>query len=306
MSARVVRGLRAVPHVAVSCVVMFLALMTAGCASTGATFGSGVGDAFPEHAPWIAGHGRAAGSGATGHLPVAYQAGATDEPFFDPPADGAIAALLADLDAALAALAVSTPLPALDAQTSGAERRIPPDVRFGCQTPSGLSTDDCAVDEDEALGRGPARMHLAVGRPSPEWSAVLAERMEVAGVDHVLVLTLEVGQWLPLQRGLRGTKHVELSMGHVVELPWLTSLETPVEVLQLTGAVVGPDGKAVRIGAAGLAVRRTRLGLSALGAQELFGEEDVETLRRSRREDLPGRPPVWQAALESLVADLLR
>lgn len=39
---------------------------------------------------------------------------------------------------------------------------------------------------------------------------------------------------------------MELGRAHAVALPWLTSLETPVAILQLTGARMGLDGRAVR------------------------------------------------------------
>jgi hypothetical protein len=75
-------------------------------------------------------------------------------------------------------------------------------------------------------------------------------------------------------------------------------------VLQLTGALIDPDGRATRIGAEGLYPRRTRLLVSAIGGQELLSDEDVERLRSERRDDLPGRPLVWQVALRNLVAQL--
>jgi len=75
-------------------------------------------------------------------------------------------------------------------------------------------------------------------------------------------------------------------------------------VVQLTGAVVGRDGKAVRIGAEGMMAKRTNIGLSALGAQMLVSNDDIEKLRSARREDLPGQPLVWQVALRTLVGQL--
>jgi hypothetical protein len=91
----------------------------------------------------------------------------------------------------------------------------------------------------------------------------------------------------------------------VAELPWLTSLETPVAVLQLTGALVGRDGRAIRIGAEGLIARRTGLRFSAVGAQELITDDDVHRLRAARRESMAGAPLVWQVGLRTLVASLL-
>ena len=60
----------------------------------------------------------------------------------------------------------------------------------------------------------------------------------------------------------------------------------------------------MRIGAEGLLARRTPFAVSALGAQALISDEDVEKVRTARRDDLPGKPLVWQEALKSLVAQL--
>ena len=80
-------------------------------------------------------------------------------------------------------------------------------------------------------------------------------------------IPLEVGQMLPRQTGLRGNKEVEPGTGHVASLPWLTSLETPVSILQLAGALVDLDGRAVRIGAEAFLAMRTPFLVSAMRAQ---------------------------------------
>lgn len=120
-----------------------------------------------------------------------------------------------------------------------------------------------------------------------------------------MVLTLEIGHDWTRQVNFKGDKVVDLGTGYTVRLPWLTSLETPVGVLQLTGAVVNRDGRVVRIGAEGLLARRTALMESSIGVQALIRDEDVEALRRARREDLPGQPLVWQAALQETLARLM-
>jgi len=149
-------------------------------------------------------------------------------------------------------------------------------------------------------------MKLTVGRPSAEWTAWMQEAMDANGVSQTLVLTLELGQYLPRQSGILGRKSVELGTGHEVPLPWLTSLETPVTVLQLTGALVGRDGRAIRIGAEGLVAKRTRLTVSSMRAQELLRDEEVAELRTLRRADLPGEPLAWQVAIRTLVEQLTR
>jgi hypothetical protein len=147
-------------------------------------------------------------------------------------------------------------------------------------------------------------LQLAVGRPSPEWVTSTAAALDAAQATRALVLTLEVAQHWPRQKNFRGDKQMELGTGYTVSLPWLTSLDKPISVLQLTGALVGRDGKAIRIGAEGLLARRTAFLLSAAGAQALVTDEDVEQVRTLRRTDLPGEPLVWQVALRSLVAQL--
>jgi hypothetical protein len=273
-------------------------LALSACATAGATLNSGVGDATLEHPPYYAGASVAADPGArVAHLPVAYQRGASQAPIFDPKAGAGtpVAAFVAELNAYLDSLAATTPLGVAPAGTA-------PDVRFGCDTDA---SGDCAErDPNTALGRAGTTMQLAVGRPSASWIAEAAAAMDRAGATSALVVTLEVGQYLPKQKGLRGSKEVELGTGYTASLPWLTSVETPVSVLQLTGARVGRDGKAIRIGAEGILARRTSLGISAIDGQALITEQDVERARTLRRDDLPGQPLAWRVAMRNLVEQL--
>lgn len=284
--------------------LLMIALLGA-CASTGATYRSGVGDAFLEDAPYYA--GTVATSARVGHLPVMFQRGASQPASFDPSsAPGSeLAGLVADMNAYLATLGVSASLIApSEATESFGVNASAPDVRFGCATEGNLPGGDCVARGDSALGRGRQTMHLAVGRPSAAWTARTSELMAGAGVAHTLVITLEVGQYLTKQSGWRGSKSVVLGTSHEESLPWLTSLETPVAVLQVTGALMDASGKAVRIGAEGIAAQPTRLLVSAVGAQELFGDEQVRKARVARRADLPGSPLAWQVALRDLVVQL--
>ena len=291
-------------------VALLVAISVSACASTGATLNSGVGDAHLEHPPYYAGAPRAAvaaDASRLGYLPIAFQSGASQSAIFDPSAapGSPTAALLAEMTEYLdSLLAGGMQSVRLAAPGAGGSSLVPPDVRFGCLTESGAPDDDCVADGNSALGRDRPQMRLAVGRPSPEWTARMRESMSVAGVERTLVITLEVGQLLPRQSGVLGQKSVELGTGNTASLPWLTSLETPVTVLQLTGALVDREGKAIRIGAEGFVAKRTRLSLSAIGAQELLRDEDVAQARTARRGDLPGQPLDWQVALRHLVAQL--
>ena len=287
------------------------ALLFAACATTGSTFRSGVGERYLEEPPYYAGASISAISRDTsriGHLPIAFQRGATQPASFDP-RDGsgsAIDELLEEMNAFLDSLGASARLVEGRRVSAVAHEATthPPDVRFGCLPEPDMPGEDCAIRGDSALGRGHQAMRLSVGRPSKEWITWMRGVTDATATRRVLVITLEVGQYLPEQRGFRGTKVVELGSGYTAKLPWLTALETPLSVLQLTGAVVDRDGRAVRIGAEGVFARRTRLLVSTVGAQERLSDEDVEAARTMRRDDLPGHPVAWRVALRELVTRL--
>jgi len=287
-------------HTVQRMIVVMAAALLAGCATTGATWRSGVGDTFLEHPPWYAGVGTARlaqDNRDIAHVTVMFQRGATQPAIFDPRADAPeLTGLLADVNRFLDSLGISTPI----GGRSPADA-VAPDVRFGCLPEGGVPGNDCAERGDSALGRGSQLMQLSVGRPSSSWVQWLNGRAGDAGPGTTLVVTLEIGQYLMRQEGLAGTKVLELGTNHRARLPWLTSLETPVTVLQLTAALVDRDGRALRIGAEGFHARRTRLAVSAIGAQELLTDEDVRAAREARRDDLPGTPLAWQVALRELV-----
>ena len=288
-------------------VILTAAVLLTGCATTGATLGSGVGDRMREHPPYSAGAAAPAGAPAgirIGRVPMMYQRGAAQPEIFDPRGDAGspMRALLDEMNAFLDSLGSVVRI--RNAMASNTSVMVPPDVRFGCATESGMPDDDCRARGDSALGRKGQTMSLSVGRPSREWTAWSGDAMRADSVARLLVITLEIGHYLPRQRGWTGSKEVELGTAHTVGLPWLTSLETPVSVLQFTGAVMDSTGRAQRIGAEGIYARRTRLLVSAIGAQELIGDEDIQRVREERRTDLPGQPLAWQVALIQLLEGL--
>ena len=279
--------------IARSTLALTAALVLGACASTGATYRSGVGDALLERPPYAAGMSQAevaARAPRIGHLPVVYQRGGSQDPMFDPALDSTTQTLLRDMTSYLDSLGGTVRM----AATTPAG--TPPDVSFDCAVPSEPLEDDCPAPEG-ARGRTPQPMRLAVGRPSPEWIEWAAGSMRDASVDAVLLLTLEVGRYPIRQTGLLGNKEVVLGSGHVERLPWLTSLDQSIMVVQITGAVVGRDGKALRIGAHGVLPRRTPLLASAVGLQRLISPADIAALAKD--------PVAWQKALSSLTAELL-
>ncbi|MBX3173961.1 MAG: hypothetical protein KF709_06080 [Gemmatimonadaceae bacterium] len=293
-------------------VALFFSSALTACATTGATFGSGVGDAMLSRAPFYAGASRTAALAAgvpVGALPIVFQPRDGSNEIFEPSAKPgtALAQLLVEMNTFLDSLRAANGAQPLRVIASGVSG-VAPDVRFGCFTEGDLPGADCVARGDSALGRvaNLQQAKLSVGRPSSEWVASAASAMDAAGVAHVLVIRLEIGQLWLRQQGIAGRKSVEIGSDNVVPVPWLTSLETPVSVLQLTGALVGRDGKAVRIGAEGILPKRTPLLASGMGAESLLSDADVQNARTLRREELPGAPLAWQEALVQLVQRLTR
>ena len=269
-------------------------MVLAACA--GSTMNSGVGDRYFEEPPFYAGQ-RVSPELRLVHVPVQYQRGAVQEPQFDPSAAAAatpLGALLAQMNAYLDSLVATDPVAAWPSGTRA------PDVMFGCATEGGM---ECVPSDESARASEPF-MVLAVARPDAEWTAWAAAALEDAGADALLLIMLETSEYWPRQRDLLGRKEVQLGTSYAQRVPWLTSLDDPIQVLQLTGALIGRDGKALRIGAEGIYARPSNLGLSALGAQELITDEDVERVRSMRRDDLSGSPLAWQVALRTLVSGL--
>ena len=282
----------------VSLSLIVLAAATAACASAGATYRSGVAPKSFEKPPFYAGAAVTPGQARVAHLPIRYQRGAEQGAQFEPK-DGegsAASALVAEMNRYLDSLAVSARVMPRTAEVGTA-----PDVHFGCE-PAVIG--DCAGEGEEQSSSN-RHLQLSVGRPSEEWIAWLGGAIDSASTDHALLITLELGQYWPRQKGLMSIgKEVQLGTGYAVSIPWLTSLEQPVPVVQLTGALVTRDGRAVRIGAEGLMAKRSNIALSALGAQMLVSDEDIERIRTLRREDLPDQPLAWQVALRTLVSEL--
>lgn len=271
-------------------IVALSASLTA-CATTGATFRSGVGDDFMDDPPYYSGAG-VINQGPIAHVPITYQRGATQPEMFDMSVEKSseLAGLLADMNAYLESMHTTVRV----ASSADLAKGTQPDVHFGCER---HPHDDCDNMEDD-------RMRLAVGRPSKSWIAAVPAALERSQATRLLVITLETGNYLPYQKSLSGKKEMRLGTNYYIDVPWLTALDKPVSVLQLTGVLVDRSGLAVRVGAEGLIAHRTNIVLSGLGAQAMITEDDVAKVRTMRRDDLPGSPLVWQVALRAMVEQL--
>src|SRR5687768_8534943 len=106
-------------------------LSVGGCATTGSTLGSGVGDRLLDEPPYYAGRGVSLDHATVAHLPIRYQRGGSQEAMFDPAGGRGtpVATLLAEMNAYLDSLGATVRVAAPAAALPG----TPPDVRFGCE-----------------------------------------------------------------------------------------------------------------------------------------------------------------------------
>jgi len=141
--------------------------------------------------------------------------------------------------------------------------------------------------------------------PNGAWKKRIRAAAQAAGASHVLVVTLELSDYPVSQKNWKGSKAVDLAAGHTMPVPWLTSLDQPVEVLQWTGSLHTADGRLVRAGAEAFHALRTPFGESALGLQRAITPEVMERALATARDDVAGAPPAWRVAMADLVAELM-
>lgn len=206
----------------------------------------------------------------------------------------ALTAVLDSLNAELSRLGLTVAL------ASDPSQERAPDVAFGCRR-GGTGSDGMPLAASEIDTREPRRMAFEVEDASKQWR----EQVKAAAgesVKGIVSVQLGFGEYWVRQKDWKGNKVIDLGSTRSMPITWLTSLDDPVQVLQLTGVLVAPDGRVLRVGAEGLLARRTGMAASMAGAQEVLTEEE---LKRLTEPSATGAGPVWRAALRDLVTGLL-
>ena len=149
-------------------------------------------------------------------------------------------------------------------------------------------------------------MAIHVQPPSDEWRAKLGARAAQTGAPAFLWIRLALVDF-PLTESRLFSKEIVLGEGLAESRPYILADLEPTQVLQITGALLAPDGAILAAGAEGILAVDATPNRQALGQP---GEIDAEQIRailtELRRADLPGQPLRWEAALDNLVARLLQ
>lgn len=145
-------------------------------------------------------------------------------------------------------------------------------------------------------------MVMHVEYPTAAWQASLAAR---PAATAYLWIRLALVDYPGADEGLFGKK-VVLGEGHEVKRPFLRAELQPIQVLQVTGALLATDGRVIAAGAEGIHAVDTPFKAQIFGLQREIEPGEIEAITHElRRDDLPGRPLKWEAALDNLVYRLL-
>ena len=180
-----------------------------------------------------------------------------------------------------------------------------PDLFFGFADMWGAPVTGLSYTDEENEDKTPP-MILYYKNASTDWKENLLASAEKANVDYILFITVGFSEYLVRQTTFLGKKEITLGTGHHIPVKWLTSLDDPVEVLHITGALLDKTGKIHRHGAEGIvAADPASFFESIISLQNTISPEIIEKLTTGvRRDDLPDNPLNYRIALQNLVANL--
>ncbi len=228
-----------------------------------------------------------------GHLPVSL-----DQRIWDPRNQATWQFLLDEMNAFLESKKWTLPLQAIPLPLDDA-----PDLFVGNEDIFGAPVGGMSTDTKDEL----PKMILSYKNASKEWKDRITQMIGQSDAEYTLFISLGLSEYLIRQKNILGKKELVLGTGHRIPVKWLTSLDDPIEVLYLTGALIDRDGKILRVGAEGiLSAKPASFFESIIGLRNALSNDTIQkVLTEVRREDLPGKPLNYQVALQNLMANLL-
>lgn len=147
-------------------------------------------------------------------------------------------------------------------------------------------------------------MVIYVRKPSKEWKGQLQQQLPQHNAEYLLAIWVGFVEYPKARKGLF-KKKVVLGTDHEPEIRFLSAEDKPVEVLQVSGMLLNREGEILRAGAEGIYHEDTPFWAQIFDIEKSVDDAALQNLIADvRREDLPGRPPAWQAALDMLMAQL--
>lgn len=142
-------------------------------------------------------------------------------------------------------------------------------------------------------------------KPSKEWKSAIAQLLEEETKEYLLFINVGFSEYPKADKGIF-EKKVVLGTGYEEGIKFFSAEDKPVEVLQVTGMLLDREGKILRAGAEGILHKDTPFWLQIFDIQKSIDDAAIRRLlTEERREDLPGKPLKWKAAIHNLIAQLL-
>ncbi len=148
----------------------------------------------------------------------------------------------------------------------------------------------------------PMAMYLEKG--SKEWRRSFTETMKQAKAEYAILTWIGLTEYPKANKGVF-KKKVVLGTGYEREIRFLSAVDKPVEVLQVTGLLLDKEGNVLRAGAEGFLHEDSPFWVQALEAGTTIDDNAINKLfDEQRREDLPGNPLAWRVAIHNLMEQL--
>ena len=274
-------------------VVVPVALAASGCASLDQA-AVGRTDRLAG-APFYVTYARSNPSGPTIVLPITVDA-ASAEPFNMAGREKALQPLLDALNDALAAHNCCRFVGA-----AALPRQAGPVAYLGMldgdNAPPGTGLEQADYEEYSP-------MILHVLKPGAQWQTAAAAIAAENNASRILVVQLAFTQFPKADRGYFGKK-VVLGTGYEVPVRFFSAVDKPIEVIALTGILLDARGGLLRAGGEGIIGYDAPFWVQVFEAGKDIDNQAVERLvTKERRDDLPGQPLNWQAALEQLLRQM--
>lgn len=147
-------------------------------------------------------------------------------------------------------------------------------------------------------------MALYLDKPSKDWKKAFSQLMAEQQADYAILVWIGLSEYPKADKGMF-KKKVILGTNYEREIRFLSAVDKPVEVLQLTGVLLDKEGNVVRAGAEGFLHEDSPFWVQAIDAGTTVDDNAIQKLfTEERREDLPGQPLTWKVAVENLVGQL--
>lgn len=147
-------------------------------------------------------------------------------------------------------------------------------------------------------------MAMYLEKPSKAWRKTISQNMSRQKGEYALLIWIGLTEYPKANKGVF-KKKVVLGTGYEHEIRFLSAVDKPVEVLQVTGVLLDKEGNVLRAGAEGFLHEDSPFWVQVLEAGTTIDDNAINKLfEEQRREDLPGSPLAWRVALYNLMEQL--